>query len=355
MWELFWPLMQGAKLAIAAPGAHQEPARLSALVRQHHVTMVHFVPSMLQVFVDCTAGETLPSLRKVMCSGEALPIDLQRTFLQGYDVQLHNLYGPTEAAIDVSDWACRDEDGIDSVPIGRPIWNTQLYILDADLNPVPVGVAGELYIGGVGLARGYHARTGLTAERFVPHPMPRQAGERVYRTGDLARWRTDGVIEYLGRVDTQVKVRGFRIELGEIEAQLRSYPEVREALVIAREDASGKHLVGYLVLRDSPDDLLKAASAGGLSGRLLQDLTRYLLARLPEYMVPTQWVQLTALPLTPNGKLDRRALPPPHVSTGYIAPRTATERTLAAVWAEVLCRDRIGVTDNFFALGGDSI
>ncbi|MEN1395198.1 phosphopantetheine-binding protein, partial [Pseudomonas aeruginosa] len=247
--------------------------------------------------------------------------------------------GPTEAAIDVTHWTCMEE-GKDAVPIRRPIANLACYILDGNLEPVPVGVLGELYLAGRGLARGYHQRPGLTAERFVASPFV--AGERMYRTGDLARYRADGVIEYAGRIDHQVKLRGLRIELGEIEARLLEHPWVREAAVLA---VDGRQLVGYVVLESEGGDWREALAA-------------HLATSLPEYMVPAQWLALERMPLSPNGKLDRKALPKIEAEDGlgeYVAPASEPERQLAAIWADVLGRERVGVTDNFFALGGDSI
>ncbi|WP_257168770.1 non-ribosomal peptide synthetase [Bradyrhizobium sp. SRS-191] len=343
VWEFFWPLIEGAELVIARPGGHQDPAYLSALIEQRGVTVMHFVPSMLQAFLESAELDRCGSLRDVICSGEALPVETQNRFLQALPCRLHNLYGPTEAAVDVSFWPCRSEPGASQVPIGQPISNIQLYVLDARLEPVPIGVAGELYIGGVGLARGYLHRPSLTAERFVPSPFV--SGERLYRTGDLARWRADGVLDYLGRLDHQVKLRGFRIELGEIEAALSAQAGVAQAAVVLREDGGAKRLVGYVVAQ--PD-------AAITSDALRQQLQR----SLPDYMVPSAIVPLAALPLTPNGKLDRNALPAPEWNGSaetMIAPRNATEATLAAIWRDVLKRTQISVTDNFFALGGDSI
>ncbi|WP_141562233.1 AMP-binding protein, partial [Pseudomonas sp. ICMP 561] len=275
--------------------------------------------------------------------GEALPYELQQQFRQRHSAQLHNLYGPTEAAIDVSYWACDEENDRHQVPIGRPIDNLQLYILDAFLEPVPQGVAGELYIGGVGLARGYHLRPGLTAERFVADPFT--AGERLYRTGDLARWRADGAIEYVGRIDHQVKIRGLRIELGEIEARLQGLESVEEAVVIARDTPQGKQLVGYVVVH-------------GTEGNDSESLRRELLEHLPEYMVPAQILVLPAMPLSPNGKLDRKALPAPEFASGprgYVAPGTELEQQLVDIWQSVLGIEKVGITDDFFELGGHSL
>ncbi len=340
VWEFFWPLMSGARLVVAAPGDHRDPAKLVALINREGVDTLHFVPSMLQAFLQDEDVASCTSLKRIVCSGEALPADAQQqVFAKLPQAGLYNLYGPTEAAIDVTHWTCMEE-GKDAVPIGRPIANLACYILDGNLEPVPVGVLGELYLAGRGLARGYHQRPGLTAERFVASPFV--AGERMYRTGDLARYRADGVIEYAGRIDHQVKLRGLRIELGEIEARLLEHPWVREAAVLA---VDGRQLVGYVVLESEGGDWREALAA-------------HLATSLPEYMVPAQWLALERMPLSPNGKLDRKALPAPAVSVaqaGYSAPRNAVERTLAEIWQDLLGVERVGLDDNFFSLGGDSI
>ncbi|RRI37032.1 amino acid adenylation domain-containing protein [Pseudomonas aeruginosa] len=340
VWEFFWPLMSGARLVVAAPGDHRDPAKLVALINREGVDTLHFVPSMLQAFLQDEDVVSCTSLKRIVCSGEALPADAQQqVFAKLPQAGLYNLYGPTEAAIDVSHWSCVEE-GKDTVPIGRPIANLACYILDGNLEPVPVGVLGELYLAGRGLARGYHQRPGLTAERFVASPFV--AGERMYRTGDLARYRADGVIEYAGRIDHQVKLRGLRIELGEIEARLLEHPWVREAAVLA---VDGRQLVGYVVLESEGGDWREALAA-------------HLAKSLPEYMVPAQWLALERMPLSPNGKLDRKELPAPEVSVaqaGYSAPRNAVERTLAEIWQDLLGVERVGLDDNFFSLGGDSI
>ncbi|HFT8449689.1 TPA: non-ribosomal peptide synthase/polyketide synthase [Pseudomonas aeruginosa] len=340
VWEFFWPLMSGARLVVAAPGDHRDPAKLVALINREGVDTLHFVPSMLQAFLQDEDVASCTSLKRIVCSGEALPADAQQqVFAKLPQAGLYNLYGPTEAAIDVTHWTCVEE-GKDAVPIGRPIANLACYILDGNLEPVPVGVLGELYLAGRGLARGYHQRPGLTAERFVASPFV--AGERMYRTGDLARYRADGVIEYAGRIDHQVKLRGLRIELGEIEARLLEHPWVREAAVLA---VDGRQLVGYVVLESEGGDWREALAA-------------HLATSLPEYMVPAQWLALERMPLSPNGKLDRKALPAPEVSVaqaGYSAPRNAVERTLAEIWQDLLGVERVGLDDNFFSLGGDSI
>ncbi len=347
VWEFFWPLLAGARLVVAKPGGHQDAAYLADLVARERVTTMHFVPSMLQVFVEQPGLARCSALRQVFCSGEALPFELQERFFARHHAELHNLYGPTEAAVDVTFWKCERGSTRRLVPIGRPIARTQMHVLDARLQPVPAGVAGELHIGGIALARGYHRGPDLTAEKFIPDPFG-APGARLYRTGDLARWLPDGAIEYLGRLDHQVKLRGFRIELGEIETALAREPGVREATVIVREDRPGeKALVAYIV-----------AAPGATPAPA--ELRRALRARLPDYMVPADFVVLPALPLSPNGKVDRRALPAPardRVETGgrFVAPESATEQLLATFWREALGRDRVGVEDNFFDLGGHSL
>jgi hypothetical protein len=303
---------------------------------------------MLQLFLEEPLLGQGTTLRQVMCSGEALPLELQRRFFERLPgPALHNLYGPTEAAVDVSAWACEREEPRGAVPIGRPISNLQLYVLDRHLEPVPVGVAGELYIGGVGLARGYHRRPDLTAERFVPHPFPPEPGARLYRTGDLARSWPDGRIEYLGRTDHQVKLRGFRIELGEIEAVLLRHSAVRECVVVLRRGPSGDgRLLAYVAL--------KAGEAAG------EDAIRaHLRAQVPEHMVPSAFVLLERLPLTPSGKVDRAALPapaPPRApDAGAHPPRTALEQAIAAAWRSALGLEQVGLHDSFFDLGGHSL
>ncbi|WP_322014135.1 non-ribosomal peptide synthetase [Paraburkholderia sp. J12] len=343
VWEFFWPLMVGARLAVAEPGAHRDPQRLVELIRDHGVTTLHFVPSMLQAFVAHEGVKTCAQLKRIICSGEALPADLAtRTLDQLPGVGLYNLYGPTEAAIDVTHWTCRPADEV--VPIGRPIGNVSTHVLDAQMNLVPRGVAGELYLGGVGLARGYLNRAALTAERFVPDPFDANGG-RLYRTGDLARWTNEGALEYLGRIDHQVKVRGLRIELGEIEAQLAAQAEVREAVVTAKEGPGGTRLIAYVTAH--ADHTVEQ-----------QALREALLKQLPDYMVPSAIMVLEALPLNPNGKVDRKALPTPEYQTrGYEPPQGETEEALAQIWSEVLGIDieRISRTDNFFELGGHSL
>jgi amino acid adenylation domain-containing protein len=337
VWEFFWPLFTGARLVMARPGGHKEPEYLCEVIQAEHITTLHFVPSMLDVFL--AHGDVRPAagLVRVICSGEALPGSLVRRFKQQLPgSQLHNLYGPTEAAVDVTAWNCGGPHTPDNTPIGTPIANTRLYLLDAQLQPVPQGVVGELFIAGVQVARGYLNRPELTAERFLDDPF--MAG-RMYRTGDLGRYWPDGTIEYLGRNDDQVKIRGLRIELGEIQARLTEHPAVNEAAVIARE----QRLVAYYTGVCCETDALRA----------------HLLQHLPEFMVPAIFVHLQALPLSPNGKLERKALPEPGVEAQalreYEAPQGDTEIALASLWAELLNVERVGRHDNFFELGGHSL
>ncbi|MEV0493745.1 non-ribosomal peptide synthetase [Streptomyces atratus] len=346
VWEFFWPLMTGATLVVARPGGHRDSGYLAGLIQDEAVTTLHFVPSMLQVFLT-EPVEKCTSLRRVICSGEELTRDLHDRFLARSQAELHNLYGPTEAAIDVTAWHCRRDDADRRpVPIGRPIANTRLYVLDRRLRPVPAGVPGELHIGGRGLARGYLNRPDLTAERFIDDPFV--PGGRIYRTGDLVRYRADGALEFLGRLDHQIKLRGLRIELGEIEAVLTTHEAVREAVVVAREHAPGDvRLAAYVnCVGDT------APTAG--------DLATHLRRRLPEYMVPASFTVLESFPLTPSGKTDRKALPEPQSSrpdleSRFVAPRDRTEHALAEIWRELLGVERVGTRDNFFDLGGHSL
>ncbi|EKS9796440.1 MULTISPECIES: non-ribosomal peptide synthetase [Burkholderia] len=343
VWEFVWPLAIGAKLAIAAPGDHRDPARLAAAIHAHGVTVLHFVPSMLAAFAahldDFSAAAQCDSVRLIVASGEALAPELVAKMARLLpNATLVNLYGPTEAAIDVSHWTCGPDDAhAAAVPIGHPIANLQLHVLDAAWQPVPAGATGELYLAGAGLARGYLGRPALTAERFVPDPFV--PGARMYRTGDLARRRADGALDYLGRVDTQVKLRGQRIEPGEIEALLRAAPGVNDAVVIVRDE----QLIGYVARGD----------AGPLDRAALLDTLR---VQLPAYMVPSQLIELDALPVTPNGKCDRHALPAPvREAAADVALATDTERALAAIWQRVLHVDAIGRDGDFFLLGGHSL
>ena len=336
VWECFWPLITGCRLVLAGPGEHRDPHRIAQLVQEHGVTTLHFVPPLLQLFIDEPLVAECTSLRRLFSGGEALPAELRnRVLAQLPAVQLHNRYGPTETAINVTHWHCRAEDGERS-PIGRPLGNVICRVLDEQLNPVPLGVPGELCIGGIGLARGYLGRAGLTAERFVADPYG-EAGARLYRTGDRARWNADGVIEYLGRLDQQVKLRGFRVEPEEIEARMLALEGIAQAVVRVRDG----QLIGYFTAQGELDEeAVKTALA----------------AELPEYMVPALLMRLDAMPLSPSGKLDRRALPEPVWQVcEHVEPETALQQQIAAIWREVLGLPSIGLRDDFFALGGHSL
>ena len=345
--ELFLPLISGATMVIAGPDDHRDPAALARVIREARVTMVHFVPSMLAMFLEVPGVETLDSLRWLFSGGEALGRDVMETCHARMPCPLVNVYGPTEAAIDVTAWPCAEPTPHDQVPIGFPIDNIRMYILDRRFRPVPPGAPGELYIGGVGLARDYCHRSGQTAERFVPDPFG-DAGGRLYRTGDVARHAGNGAIEFLGRADAQVKIRGFRIELGEIEAALRALPVVREAAVVVSAEPEASRLIAFVVPNDA------------VSSKVLTDQVRpQLAATLPEYMVPSRIVIIDAVPRTTGGKVDRKrllAMPLPESGAeGHVPPETVLEQRLAAVWQEVLHVERVGRHDNFFELGGDSI
>ncbi len=340
VWEVFWPLMVGARVVVAPAGRLESSALLKYMAEQA-VTCAYFVPSMLGVLVQEPRLSEVTSLRYVINGGEKLPLGVMQEFQRLSSAQLIHSYGPTEVTVGATEWPC--EAGAERVLIGRPIGNTHAYVLNARMEPLPVGVAGELYIGGVGVGRGYIGQSALTAERFVPDRFSGEAGARLYRTGDIVRYDAEAHLEFIGRVDDQVKLRGYRIELGEIEAVLRRHEQVREAVVVMRDESGEKRLVAYVVGEAGPNEL--------------RDFLRQ---RLPEYMIPAAWMQLEALPLTANGKVDRRALPDPdsqrpELSSAYIAPRTAVEREIAEVWQEVLGLETVGVDDNFFDLGGHSL
>ncbi|MVT11414.1 non-ribosomal peptide synthetase [Chitinophaga tropicalis] len=347
VWELWMPLCWGTRMVLCQQDDISSPDRITELISREGVTCLHFVPSMLQAFLSsqedrADLADQLQSLRRVITSGEALPAETVNSWYELVDVPVHNLYGPTEASVDVTYYATQRGDRC--IPIGRPIWNTSMYVLGSGDQLVPVGVVGEICIGGTGLARGYLNKPELTAEKFVANPF--RSGEKIYRTGDLGRWLADGNIEYLGRKDDQVKIRGYRIELGEIEAALQGYEGISAAAVIARAVGSGeKELVAYVV----GGEALQASA-----------LRAYLGSLLPAYMVPGYYVQLEALPLSPNGKLDRKRLPSPEGmglsgSHEYIAPRSETEKQLVHIWESILGKQQIGIKDNFFELGGHSL
>ncbi|MFC9516515.1 non-ribosomal peptide synthase/polyketide synthase [Nocardiaceae bacterium NPDC056970] len=346
VWEFWWALTAGARLVVARPGGEQDPEYLAGLMREHAVTTVHFVPSLLTAFLASVDAESMPALRRVICIGEALPTELVRRFADVSAAPVFNLYGPTEAAVSVTHHRCGPDDAA-TVPIGVPEWNTRVYVLDARLRPVPVGVPGELYLAGDQLARGYAGRPDLTADRFVADPFG-DAGTRMYRTGDLVRWQpraSGAVLDYLGRTDFQVKLRGFRIELGEIEAAVAAHPDIDRAVVVVHRTSSGaEHLVAYAVPYPgaAPDE---------------SDVRRSVAERVPSYMVPTVVVFLAALPLGSTGKLDRRALPAPEFAgaSDFRGAGTATEEIVAGVFADLTGTTRIGLDDSFFEVGGNSL
>jgi len=333
--ELFMPLVTGGTVAIADRESTLDGAALLRLAQKHRATYLQATPATWRMLVD--AGLSPSHGLRGLCGGEAVPLDLANALARS-TVETWNVYGPTETTI----WStiCRLERDAKRVLIGRPIGNTQTYVLDALMQPMPIGLAGELYIGGDGVARGY-TRPELTAERFTPDPFG-PAGTRLYRTGDLVRWRDDGALEFIGRLDHQVKVRGFRIELGEIETALLKHPAVRQVVVVAHGQGTEKMLVAYVVGDECADDALRT----------------HLKTTLPEYMVPAIFVRLDKLPLSPNGKIDRKALPAPDPSqaqSAYTAPRTPIEEALAAIWSDVLGIARVGIDDDFFSLGGQSL
>ncbi|MFD3706628.1 amino acid adenylation domain-containing protein [Nocardia sp. NPDC058658] len=352
VWELFWPLLAGARVVVAEPERHRDSGYLVDVITRYQVTVSHFVPSMLGAFLTDPGAGRCTSLRTVVTSGEALTAELRDTLFATLSAELHNLYGPTEAAIDVTYFDCVRGDVDPIIPIGRPIANTQIHVVDGNLNPVPVGVVGELYIGGIGVAAGYLNRPELTSARFIDAGRPRENHALayphglVYRTGDLARYRANGEIEYLGRADDQVKIRGVRIELGEIEGALQAHPQVRACVVVVRGSAAPK-LVAYVVATDPTDPASTTT------------LRAFLRGSLPDAMIPAQFVGIDQIPTTATGKRDIRALPEPDtarpdIASAYQAPRTEHERVLAGLWQQVLGLDAVGVFDDYFELGGAS-
>nr|WP_229675792.1 non-ribosomal peptide synthase/polyketide synthase [Hoyosella rhizosphaerae] len=350
VWEFFWPLQVGARLVIAKPDGHRDPAYLAELIHSAGVTTLHFVPSMLATFASALSAEQrriMSSVRQVFCSGEALPPAVTEDFRALSDAKIHNLYGPTEASVDVTYHEYTPDDRV-AVPIGAPVWNTEVFVLDSRLRPTPIGVPGELYLAGVQLARGYVERGDLTADRFVANPYG-DAGQRMYRTGDLVRWRVmaDGrtELDYIGRTDFQVKLRGLRIELPEIEAVLLDSADVAQAVVVVhRDDVTGDRLIAYVVPSGPSLDVpqLLAATADAL----------------PAYMVPSQVVVLDEFPLGATGKLDRKALVVPEwvaADSEFVAPRSPIEQIIGGVFAELLGLDRVSVQASFFDIGGNSL
>ena len=347
--EFFTALLTGAQLVMIQPGGDQDSQYLVQTIIKRHITVINSVPSMLEMMLIEPDISRCTTLRYVFCGGETCPVSLVDRFFCLLNAKLFNLYGPTEACIAVTARECQRGLEQHTIPIGRPIANTQIYLLDSHMQPVPIGVPGELYIGGICLARGYRNRPELTAERFILHPFSDKPGARLYKTGDLARRRADGTIEYLGRLDFQVKLRGFRIELGEIEAVLGQHPAVRQAIVVARENVPGnKLLIAYVVLHKDQEDTIGA------------DLKRYVLRQVPVYMVPSAFVLLERLPLMRNGKVDLRALPEPEpgrdmARDNFVAPILPVQQQLAQIWEELLDVRPIGIGDNFFDLGGHSL
>jgi len=347
LWEFFVPWMVGASVVMARPGGHQDSAYLRSFLQEEAITILQLVPSMLHVLLQETDFTACNMLRHVFCGGETLPLETLRRFYSLSQAQLHNLYGPTEASIDATYWPCQAQ-WTDRVPIGRPIANMEIYLLDAHMQPVPNGCIGELYIGGCGLALGYLNRPDLTAERFLPHPFSQQAGTRLYRTGDKARFRIDGLIEYLGRTDQQVKLRGYRIELGEIEAVLNQHVDIKQSVVMVRNGGQGEPLlVAYVTTYEE-------------ATLVLSQLRHYLLDYLPFYMLPAYIISLTELPHLSNGKIDYQALPAPQAATqvqqakddGSYSP---TETMVCEICAQYLNVPQVARYANFFELGGYSL
>ena len=355
VWEFFWPLLTGATLVLAEPGGHRDAAYIRDLIIFEKITTVHFVPSMLALFLNEEGIERCTSLEHVICSGEALPHDLVSCFFRRSSAALHNLYGPTEAAIDVTSFDCAPGNVIGGIPIGKPIANTQIFVLSSSLHLVPPGAVGEIFIAGNGLARGYSGQPDRTAERFVPNPYFSSPGARMYRTGDLGKIDRDGNIHYLGRTDFQIKLRGVRVEPGEIESALKRLPGIRGCAVLAERSAAGDtRLVAHVVPNQTLSDPEKTEFG--------TDVLRALRQQLPAVMVPASIVFHDEFPLSANGKLDREALRRKHSDTLRTAtgpsddlPQTEVERDVAAIWKEVLSIGQIGVRDNFFELGGHSL
>ncbi len=344
VWEFFWPLLTGARLVVAGPGQHKDPSSLIDLIAGEGITTMHFVPSMLNTFLEAPELEKAKRLKRVICSGEALSGELERKFFKGLPkTELHNLYGPTEAAIDVTYWKCDRANKLPTAPIGRPVANTQIHILDKFLNHVPIGVSGELHIGGVQVGRGYLNRPELTAEKFINDPFRQDAEALLYKSGDLARHLPDGSIEFIGRIDNQIKIRGFRIELGEIEACLTSCPIVKEAVVEASGSDEAKIITAYITVNEEFN---------------VEKLREYVNASLPAHMVPTHYVELEALPLLHNGKTDRKALQaikPLESVKEYQAPQNDLEMELCEIWKKQIKTEHIGTEVNFFEAGGNSL
>jgi len=345
IWEFFIPLLTGARIVAIDPQKIGDFDNLIDLINREKVTIARFVPPILKMLLENKKFTSCSSIRRVITGGDKLTVDLMEAFISSSNAELYNQYGPSERPSSIT-WRCQRREGQTSIPIGRPLPNTEVYILDKIGNLVPIGVVGELHIGGSGLARGYLNKPDLTEEKFIPNPFNRKPGSRIYKTGDLARYLPDGNLEFVGRLDNQVKIRGFRIELEGIEAVLSQHPEVQQVLVISREDQpDDPRLVAYFVPLKEQVPTLRA-------------LRSFLKQKLPDYMIPSAFVSLEAIPLTPNGKVDRHALPAPDTSNfsqSFVLPCTLTEKVLAAIWIEVLGLEQVSIHDNFFEVGGHSL
>lgn len=345
--KIFWPLWAGGKAVIPKPAKYQDINYLVNLIAEQNITVCFVVPSMLTVLLEAPGINNCSCLKHIFCSGEPLSLKLQESLFACLDAELHNLYGPTEASY-ATFWDCKQGDNQQFVPIGRPTDDMEVYILNSDLKRVSIGEKGELYIGGIALARGYLNKPELTASKFSQSPFSDNPEIRLFKTGDLARFLPDGNIELLGRIDHQVKIRGFRVELWEVESILAQYPAVREVVVIAYEEVpETKYLIAYIVFHQEQVPTIT-------------ELRRFLSDKLPDYMIPSNFIILDALPLTPNGKVDRQSLPSPsqtrpYLGEGFLAPRYELETQLTKIWEDVLSVQPIGVKDNFFDLGGNSL
>jgi len=349
VWEIFGPLLQGVPNVIIPDEVLEDQTRLVHILKANRVTRIVLVPSLLRLLLNIIVDHSIriPDLNLWITSGEAITPELARRFEEALpDATLVNLYGSSEVAADATWYVVENSRAIERIPIGRPLANTQIYVLDRDLNPVPIGVPGEICVGGDGLARGYLNHPELTEQKFIPNPFTKNPEARLYRTGDLGRFLPDGNVEFLGRADNQVKIRGVRIELGEIESVLRTHPAIHDAVVAVSGAGGDERLIGYVV----PNDSAPAVS----------ELRRFVQDQLPNYMVPGSFMMLETLPLLPNGKVDRRALPAPDQAhpdndRAHMAPRNPMEEKLAGIMAEVLKLECVGIHDNFFELGGHSL
>ena len=348
VWELLWANWYGGSIVFAAPEGHRDIAYIKKLSQKEQITIMHFVPTMLSVYIDGLDSNYNHNLRRIFSSGEELKISAVKDCYKNLEgIEIHNLYGPTEASIDVLYYNCVDME-ISDVHIGKPIANTQAYILSGEFKLLPIGAAGEIYVGGIGLARGYLNRAGLTAEKFVANPFAteediKRGYSRLYKTGDIGRYLADGNIEYIGRNDEQVKIRGYRIELGEIENVLQEYKGIKQSVVLAKEREEGdKYLIGYYVSEVELDE---------------EDLESYLGNKLPEYMLPSKLKRIEEIPLTSNGKIDKKGLPEVEFinEENYVAPRNDIEKKICEIWKEVLRIDKVGIKDDFFKIGGHSL